>query len=337
MKLFAALVLAFTALLARAEDKVTYPTFGTIERFDPRLDKLIPKDAKIEKLAEGLKWAEGPLWIKDGGFLICSDVPQNTIFKWKEGDTKLSEYMKPSGYTGDIPRGGEPGSNGLTLDASGRLILCEHGDRRIARVEKDGKKKTLADKFDGKRFNSPNDVCVKSNGDIYFTDPPYGLIKNWDDPAREQEFCGVYRISEKDGSVTVLTKELVRPNGLAFSPDEKILYVAQSDGQKPIIMAFEVKDDGTLGAGKLFFDAKPLQKPGVKGSPDGMKVDKDGNLFATGPGGVLIIAPDGTHLGTIATDVATANCNWGEDGTVLYICADHAIARVKTTTKGNRY
>ena len=320
-----------------AEDKPAYPAFGTIERLDPRLDKLIPKDAKMEKLAEGLTWAEGPLWIKDGGFLICSDVPQNTVFKWKEGDTKLSVFMTPSGYTGTKPRGGEPGSNGLAIDASGRIIMCEHGDRRISRVEKDGKKTTLADKYDGKRFNSPNDVVVRKNGDIYFTDPPYGLVKNWDDPARELDFCGVFRISAKDGAVSLMTKELVRPNGLAFSPDEKILYVAQSDGEKPIIMAYEVKDDGTLGAGKVFFDAKPLKKPGKKGAPDGMKVDKDGNLFATGPGGILIIAPDGTHLGTLDTGVATANCNWGEDGTVLYICADKCIARIKTTTKGNGF
>ena len=200
MKIPAIIALCLASLLVHAEDKVVYPTFGNIERLDPRLDKLIPKDAKLEKLADGLDWSEGPLWIKDGGFLIFSDVPQNTIFKWKEGDTKVSVYMKPSGYTGDTPRSGEPGSNGITADASGRLILAEHGDRRISRVEKDGKKTTLADKYDGKRFNSPNDVCVKSNGDFYFTDPPYGLVKNWNDPARELDVCGVYRISGKDGN-----------------------------------------------------------------------------------------------------------------------------------------
>ncbi|HYG73984.1 MAG TPA: SMP-30/gluconolactonase/LRE family protein [Planctomycetota bacterium] len=313
----------------------SYPTFGSITRNDPRLDKLIPTDAKLEKLAEGFNWSEGPIWLPNEKILVFSDVPENVIFKWKEGDKTASVFLKPSGYTGSVPRTGEPGSNGLTLDHEGRLILCEHGDRRVARLEKDGKTKTtLADKFDGKRFNSPNDVVVKSNGDVYFTDPPYGLVKNWDDPARELDWCGVYRIS-KDGTVTVLHKDLKRPNGLAFSPDEKILYVAQSDHAAPTITAFPVKEDGTLGSGKVFFDCSALAKQKKKGLPDGLKVDKDGNLFATGPGGVLIIAPDGTHLGTIETGEATANCNWGDDGSTLYITADMYLCRVKTSTKGN--
>ena len=332
--LLSVLVCASWMETSMAEEKVEYPTFGSIERKDPRLDALLPKEARMEKLASGFKWAEGPIWNKAGSFILFSDVPENVIYKWQEGDTKATPFMRPSGYTGSVARGGEPGSNGLTMDKSGRLILCEHGDRRVARQELDGTKKTLADKYDGKRLNSPNDVVVKSNGDVYFTDPPYGLVKNWEDPAREQDVCGVYRVAE-DGKVTLLTGELKRPNGLAFSPDEKILYVAQSDGEKPIIMAYPVKDDGTIDAGKVFFDALPLAKQGKKGAPDGMKVDKDGNLWATGPGGVLILAPDGTHLGTLATGVNTANCNWGDDGSVLYITADKQLCRVKTSTKGN--
>jgi gluconolactonase len=312
-----------------------YETFGSIERKDPRLDALLPKDAALEKLAAGFDWAEGPVWVKKEKMVLFSDVPQNTIYQWREGWTKAEPFLTPSGYTGSTPRGGEPGSNGLTLDHKGRLILAEHGDRRVARYDFEKKTKvSLARTQDGKRFNSPNDVAVKSNGDIYFTDPPYGLVKNWDDPAREQPHCGVYRISKDDGSVTLLTPKMTRPNGLAFSPDEKILYVAQSDPAAPVIMAFAVKGDGTLDEGKVFFDAAALAKTGVKGLPDGMKVDKKGNLWATGPGGVLILAPDGTHLGTIHTGEATANCAFGGDGSVLYITADMYLARIRTLVKG---
>jgi len=315
----------------KSHDK-PYPAFGQIERKDARLDKLLPADAKLEKLAEGFAWSEGPVWVKKGGYLLFSDIPNNAIRKWKDGDG-LSVYLQPAGYTGQQARGGEPGTNGLTLDRDGRLVMCEHGDRRIARQEADGKKTTLADKYDGKRFNSPNDLCYKSNGDLYFTDPPYGLPKNWDDPSRELDFCGVYRLS-RDGKVTLLTKELTRPNGIAFSPDEKTLYVAVSDPLKAVYMSFPVQADGTLGQGKVFFDATAWAKDKRPGLPDGIKVDQDGNLWGTGPGGVHIFAPDGTHLGTINTGEKTANCNWGEDGTVLYITADMYLARIKTLTKG---
>lgn len=333
-----ALTFSITHPTAAGDDKKPdYPTMGKIERNAPAFDKLIPKDAVIEKIADGFDWSEGPIWVnKDGGYLLASDIPKNSIFKWQEGKEKTL-FLKPAGYTGSKERGGEPGSNGLTLDSEGRLTLCEHGDRRVTRIEKDGKTKTvLVDKYDGKRFNSPNDLCYKSNGDLYFTDPPYGLEKNWDDPARELDFCGVYRLS-KDGKLTLLTKEMTRPNGICFSPDEKTLYVANSDPKKAIWMSFPVKADGTLGEGKVFFDATKSVGEEKKGLPDGMKADKDGNLFATGPGGVLVFSPDGKHLGTLATGVATSNCNWGNDGTVLYITADKALARVKTSTKGNRW
>jgi gluconolactonase len=317
------------------ENDMGYLTMGTIERKDAGFDQLIPKNAVIEKLADGMDWTEGPVWVPDGKFLLYSDIPKNLIWKWKEGEGK-SVYMTPAGYTGMKRRVGEPGSNGLTLDSDGRLVLCEHGDRRITRLEKNDRKTVLADKFEGKRFNSPNDLVYKSNGDLYFTDPPYGLEKNWDDPARELDFCGVFRLS-KDGKLTLLTKDLTRPNGIAFSPDEKTLYIAVSDPDKAVWMAYDVKEDGALGKGRVFFDSTEWVKAKQKGLPDGMKVDKAGNLFATGPGGLHVFSPDGKLLGTLATGVATANCNWGDDGSVLYIAADKAICRVKTTTKGKGF
>ncbi|MBX6316350.1 MAG: SMP-30/gluconolactonase/LRE family protein [Isosphaeraceae bacterium] len=327
--------LALACSTALAQGEKSYPTLGTIERKDPRLDKLVPPNAVIERLAEGFDWAEGPVWVPKGEYLLFSDVPQNTVFQWKEG-VGVRPFLKPSGYTGNVPRGGEPGSNGLLLDPQGRLILCQHGDRRVARLEEDGRFTTLADRYEGKRLNSPNDGVFKSNGDLYFTDPPYGLLKLNDDPQKELPFNGVYRLS-KEGKLTLLTKEMTFPNGIAFSPDEKTLYVANSDPNQALWMAFPVKDDGTIGTGRVFFDATPLAKQGKKGLPDGMKVDKDGHLFATGPGGVLIFAPDGTHLGTLATGEATANCGWGNDGSVLYITADMYLARLKTSTKGKGF
>jgi gluconolactonase len=319
--------------VAPAQEKRSYPTLGTIERADPRFDRLVPRDATIEKLAEGFDWAEGPVWLREGNYLLFSDVPRNTVFQWKESQVGTTVFLNPSGYTGKTARGGEPGSNGLTLDPKGRLVLCQHGDRRVARRENDGTMTTLADRYEGKRFNSPNDAIYKSNGDLYFTDPPYGLLKLNDDPQKELPFNGVYRV-KPDGSVTLLTREMTFPNGLAFSPDEKTLYVANSDPNKAIWMAFDVKDDGTLGKGRVFFDATKWFKAGKKGLPDGMKVDQAGNLFATGPGGVVVFDPDGTHLGTFNTGEATANCGWGEDGSTLYITADMYLCRVRLTTKG---
>jgi gluconolactonase len=309
-----------------------YPVLGKIVRKDARLDSLLPADAKIEVLASGFDWSEGPVWDKNGGYLLFSDVPQNKIYKWspKEG---LSTYMKPSGFTGAFTDRLEPGTNGLTIDDKGRLISCDHGDRRIASLEPGEGKRTLVDNYQGKRLNSPNDLAIKSNGDIYFTDPPYGLRRAKEDEHRELDFCGVYRLA-KNGELTLLTKELKFPNGLAFSPDEKTLYVQQSDRTKAIIMAFEVNGDGTLGAERVFFDETPWVKQGLPGLPDGMKVDRDGNVFATGVGGVHVFAADGTHLGTLDTGEANGNCAWGDDGSTLYINADMWLCRVKTTTKG---
>lgn len=330
LRLLTALATSLGLTSALAQQPAT-GTIGTIERLDPALDSLIPANAIMEKLAEGFDWSEGPVWQSADGSLLFSDVPQNVVYAWKPGS--LREFLRPSGREASpLPGQREPGSNGLTLDSQGRLVLCQHGDRRVARLEPDGSKAALAERFEGKRFNSPNDLVFKSNGDLYFTDPPYGLPELEKDPAKELPYQGVFRLAP-GGKLTLLTQELSFPNGLAFSPDEKTLYVANSDPQRAIWMAYPVKPDGTLGTGRVFYDATPLRK-GRRGLPDGMKVDRRGNLFATGPGGVLIFSPDGRHLGTLNTGEATANCAWGDDGSTLYITADGYLCRIKTTTSG---
>jgi len=305
---------------------------GRIVRVDPRFDKLVPPDAKVEKLADGFTWVEGPIWNREGQFLLFSDIPANSVHKWQEGKG-VSLFLKPSGYTGSSPFAGkEPGSNGLTLDAAGRLVLCQHGDRRIARLEKDGRQTLLADRYDGKRLNSPNDLAFKSNGDLYFTDPPFGLPKAFDDPGKEMGLQGVYRLSS-DGTLMLLIKDLKAPNGIAFSPDENILYISDADPKRAAWWAYDVKEDGRVTNGRIFFDATRWRKDPFFG-PDGLKVDKDGNLFGARPGGISVFAPDGTHLGSIEIGGATSNLNWGNDGSVLYITGGSAIYRIKTTTKG---
>ena len=327
MKILSALL--SLAACAFAAERPIPPFQMSIERLDPAFDKIVAPDAKVEKLAEGFTWSEGPTWIDRG--VVFSDVPENIAYRWKEGLIKAEIFLNPSGLTTPTPGFREQGSNGLATDPQGRLILCQHGDRRIARLE-DGKFVTLADRFEGKRFNSPNDLALRKNGDIYFTDPPYGLDKLNDSPLKEIPFNGVYRLS--NAQVSLVTKELTFPNGIAFSPDEKILYVAVSDSKAPRLMAYDVKEDGSVGAGRVFFDAKPLSAQGRKGSCDGMKVDKDGNVWATGPGGVLVIAPNGKHLGSILTNQPTGNCCWGEEGSTLFVTANMFLVRVKTLTKG---
>lgn len=326
-----AALVALSASAVIGQRTSNFPDIGKVHRYDPRLDKILAADAKIEVIGSGFEWAEGPVWIKDGGYLLFSDIPRNSVMKWKEGEG-VTLFLKPSGYTGVVDYGREPGSNGLTVDAQGRLVSCEHGDRRVSRLEKDGGKRTLVDNYMGRRLNSPNDLVFKSNGDLYFTDPPYGLPKNWDDPRRELDFCGVYRLS-KDGKLTLLNKDLTRPNGLAFSPDEKKLYVAQSDPKKAVVMEFPVKEDGTLGTGHVFADlTESVDK--MPGLPDGMKMDHNGNLFTSGPGGIYVFGPDGKRLGRIETGEKTANCAWGGDGSTLYMTADMYICRIKTLTRG---
>jgi gluconolactonase len=337
----AAILLATPGVPAAEPGTDVLPTVGSIERLDPRFDALVPPAAVIEVLASGFAWSEGPVWVSNdraglpAGSLLFSDIPHNRIHRWQPGKG-LDIFMEPAGFTGPAGYGNERGSNGLTLDREGRLICCEHGDRRVSRLEPGGGKKTLADSYRGKRLNSPNDAVVHSSGTIYFTDPPYGLPKGWDDPRRELDFCGVYRLAA-DGTLTLECDTMTRPNGIALSPDEQTLYVAQSDPAAPIWRAFAVAADGTLAdaktGGRVFFDATALAKT-RRGNPDGLKVDAAGNLFATGPGGVLVFAPDGTHLGTLLTGQATANCAFGEDGKTLFITADSLLCRVRLATKG---
>ncbi len=327
-KRYCILIAAFISFSLQAQQR----TIGKIISLDPAFDFLMDKNEKIEVLADSFMWSEGPVWVKDSNYLFFSDVKRNTIFKWKEGEG-LSQFLKPSGYTGHGIYSNEPGSNGLIINNKGELVACEHGDRRVSAMPlAAGGKRTLADSYRGKLFNSPNDIVQKSNGDYYFTDPAYGLPEN---PLSRNEIMGVYRIS-KNGIITLLVNNMT-PNGLAFSPDEKILYVAQSLPKKAIIMSFTVKADGTLGAGKVFFDATNMVEKGLPGLPDGMKTDVNGNLFATGPGGVLVISPSGKLLGRIDTTQPTANCAWGDNGSTLYITANMLLCRIKTKTKGKGF
>lgn len=311
-------------------------TIGHVERLDPALDDLLAEDALVEVLADGFDWSEGPVWVGEGGYLLFSDVPANAVFRWREGEGHR-RWLEPSGYTGGTARGGEPGSNGLLLDATGRLVLCQHGDRRLARLEAplkgpEARFTTVADRWQGRRFNSPNDLALHSSGAIYFTDPPYGLEAGPEDPGREIDFSGIYRV-DPDGRVSLLSDELSRPNGIAFSPDERTLYVANSDPERAVWMAWDVESDGGVANGRVFFDATDLVAE-LPGLPDGLKVDAAGNLFATGPGGVLVLAPDGRHLGTIHTTQATANCAFGDGGRYLYMTADRYLLRIRLGAAG---
>lgn len=304
---------------------------GKLIKADPAFDKIAPGNAVIEKIAGGYIFTEGPLWMRgEGGYLLFSDVPGNAIYRWNK-DGKTSTFRKPV-FAGTVPEGQFLGSNGLLLDKQGRLISCEHGNRRVARTEKDGTIKVLADRFEGKRLNSPNDAVYKRNGDLYFTDPPYGFAKQDDDPAKELQFNGVYRLTPS-GKLDLLVKDMTRPNGLAFSPDEKKLYIANSDPARKIWMVYDVQADGTLSGGRVFYD---VTKETAEGLPDGMKVDSEGNVYGTGPGGIWVFSPAGKHLGTIAPTEVPANCNWGDDGKTLYMTARTGVYRVKLNSKGNR-
>ncbi|MBM3983169.1 MAG: SMP-30/gluconolactonase/LRE family protein [Planctomycetes bacterium] len=312
-------------------------TLGSLDSKDAKFDALVDKDAKIEVLADGYKWTEGPAWFKTENVLLFTDIPNNRIVKFDPKTGKTSDFLKPSGYTGKEEfKGTEPGANGLAFAKDGGLWLCQHGDRRVAKLGGDGKLYTVVEKFEGKRFNSPNDLVFAKNGDLYFTDPPYGLPGNVLDPKnphKELDFQGVYRFSAK-GELTLLTKEMTKPNGIGLSPDEKTLYVANSDPDKAIWMAFPL-EDGKLGKGKVLYDATADVKASPnKGLPDGLKVDKDGNVFATAVNGVYVFSPDGKLLGRIVTNDKTANCGWGDDGSTLYMSTNDKLTRIKTKTKG---
>ncbi len=322
-------------------DTRNFPKLGTIHRLDPRLDDLLAPDAVIEVIAAGFDWCEGPVWRPDaadeanGGHLLFSEIPSNTVRRWDEGKG-LSVYLPAAGYTGHGRYSREPGSNGLALDPQGRLVSCEHGDRRVSVLTPGGGKRTLADHYQGQRFHSPNDLTISRRGDIYFTDPPYGLPQGENDPSRELSFYGVFRIAAGTGEVTLVTDKMTRPNGIALSPDEKTLYVAQSDGRATLIMAFPVQPDGSTGEGRVFKDMTPSQ-PGMKGSCDGLKVDARGNLWATAPGGLHIITPEGEVLGRLETGEFISNCAFGgRDGTTLFFTNDMYVCRVQTKVRGAR-
>ncbi len=303
---------------------------GSIEMLDPSLLSVIDTSAAIEIVAEGFDWSEGPLWVESQKMLLFSDIPPNKIYKWTE-EKGAELYLTPSGYTGSVPRGGEPGSNGLILNAEGRLVLCQHGDRRMAMMDADltapaPRFITLSDNYEGKRLNSPNDAVYRSNGDLFFTDPPYGLLKNVDDSSKEIPFQGVYRVS--NGKTYLLTDSLTRPNGILFLNNEKELLVANSDPDKAMWYHFDITPAGTLLNPRIFFDATEMAKT-KQGLPDGMKVTKSGILFATGPGGVFIFSASGKHIGHLNIPEACSNIALADDDKTLFITADMYLLRVK--------
>lgn len=312
----------------KAEEKPREPE--TIVRLDPMLDEIVPKDARIEKLAGGFTFVEGPLW-RPNGVLWFSDVVGNVVRQWAPDGT-VTEILKPGGYDGNaLPAGGYVGPNGETADRDGGALVCQHGNRRIIRISKDKKVTTLVDKFEGRKLNSPNDLVYRSDGSLFFTDPPYGLPKADEDPAKELKFNGVFKLTK--GKLQVIIKDLTRPNGIALSPDEKTLYVANSDEKQKIWMRYDLAPNGTVSNGRVFADVTNEKENGL---PDGMKVDSKGNVYATGPGGVWIFSPDGKHLGTIKPPETPANCGWGDDGKSLYITATTGLYRIKLAVAGQK-
>jgi gluconolactonase len=302
----------------------------SIVRLDPALDALIPRDAAVEKLAGGFTFIEGPVW-RPNGVLWFSDVVGNVVRQWSP-DGQVIEILRPGGYDGhSLPAGGFNGPNGSTRSTDGSVVLCQHGNRRIVRLDSKMNITTVVDNFEGKKLNAPNDLVYRSDGTLYFTDPPYGLPMGDADPTKEIPFNGVFKLS--NGKLQVVVKDMTRPNGLAFSPDEKTLYVANSDENYRIWMRFDVNADGTLRNGRVFADVSAEPEDGL---PDGMKIDALGNIWATGPGGIWVFTPDGKHLGTIKPPEQPANCGWGEDGKTLFITAVTGLYRVRTSVAGQK-
>jgi gluconolactonase len=301
-----------------------------ITRFHQDFDRLLPPDPHVEKVADGFTFTEGPLW-RPPGVLWFSDVVGNVVRQWSP-DGKVVELLRPGGYDGNsLPAGGFIGPNGMTTAPNGDVLLCQHGNRRIARIGKDMQVTTLVDSYQGKRLNAPNDLVFRSDGTLFFTDPPYGLPRQDDDPAKELPFNGVFKL--KDGTLDVLITDLTRPNGIAFSPDEKTLYVSNSDDSRKIWMKYDVAADGSVSNGRMLFDATQDKDGGV---PDGMKIDVLGNIWATGPSAVYVFSPEGTLLGTIKPPEDPANCGWGDDGRTLYITAETGLYRIRTAVMGQR-
>jgi len=334
------LLVAFSATACAAEPAATTSNApvkvedARIDRWDPAMDAIVPQDWKVEKLAEGFGWAEGPIWIKSGGYLLFTDVPGNKMWKWSEKGG-LEKFLDPSGApTFDPNIWREAGANGLAVFDAKSILLADTGNRGIQKLDLDSKQKTpVAMSFEGKKFSSPNDVVKMKNGVVFFTDPPYGFKKFDDAPEKEIPFNGVYRAG-KDGKVTAIEKELTRPNGVALSPDEGVLYVAQSEGTKAIVNAYSLDKDGNVTGKKLFADFTDLAKPDAPGAPDGLTVAEDGTVFVTGPGGVLVVSKDGKRLGRIWDGKQTANCKFGDDGKTLYMTSHNMLARIRLNIKG---
>jgi gluconolactonase len=302
----------------------------SIIRLDPAIDELLPAHACVEKLAEGFTFSEGPLW-RPNGVLWFSDVIGNVTRQWSP-DGRVIELLRPGGYDGNgLPPGGYIGPNGCTAGQDGSVVLCQHGNRRIVSIDRQMQISTVVDNFEGNKLNSPNDLVYRSDGTLYFTDPPYGLPLADQDPHKELPFNGVFKF--KDGKLRLLIDDMTRPNGLAFSPDEQTLYVANSDDNYRIWRSYDVNDDGTLANGRVFADVSAEPEEGL---PDGMKIDSRGNLWATGPGGIWVFTPQGQHLGTIKPPEQPANCAWGDDGTTLYITAVTGLYRIKTSVRGQQ-
>ncbi len=308
---------------------------GTVLKFDAALDEILPADYKIEKLAGGYGFIEGPVWVTGAGwqgapFLLFSDVLGNAIYEWEPTDGQVSDFKNPV-FEGEFVEGRLIGPNGMTLDKDRNLLVCEHGNRRISKVTPQGEWSTLIDEYEGKKLNSPNDLTFHSNGWLYFTDPPFGLSGQDDNPAKELDFNGIFRLSPDGKTVELLDRRQTRPNGIAFSPDERTMYVSNADPSEKVWTSYQVKEDGTLGLSSKFYDATSETTEGL---PDGLKVDKAGRIFATGPGGVWIFSPDGTHLGTIQPAEIPANVAWGGDGKTLYMTARTGLYRIRLNTEG---
>ena len=329
-----AVIAAGAALAVAPSTRAGAVVIGGVKRFAPELDALIAPDATVEKLTDGIQWAEGPVWVKAGGCLLFSDPPGNVMRKWTRGGG-VSEFLRPSGLAGDASAMREAGSNGLIIGHDGVLLMADSGNRAIARVDLATKQKTiLVGRFEGKRFNSPNDLVQAKDGAIYFTDPPYGLKDDIHSPMKELAFSGVYRLSP-DGTLALLERSLNFPNGIALSPDERTLYISNSDPQRPVILRYALGSDGMPAGSSLFFDGAPLVKKDAPGLPDGMKIDARGNLFASGPGGIFILTPQGKALGLIEIPgKPIANCAFGEDGSTLFLAASDTLACIRTRTKG---
>jgi gluconolactonase len=323
----------FIAFLAGCSD-ATQPAFNTakVRRDDPAMDKLIAPGAEVRKIAEGIGWAEGPVWIKEKGYLLFSDVFGNRIHRWSD-EEGLSTFLEPSGYAGpDLPAIGQAGSNGLSPGPAGSLLMADSGNRSIARLDLSTKTKTvLASHYKDKRFNSPNDLVQASNGSIYFTDPPFGLKDLDNSPVKELSWNGVYRL-DPDGTVTLIDDSLIGPNGIGLSPDGRTLYVANFDAAQPIWVAYTLDAVGNVVSRRIFADGSTEVAQGALGLPDGLCIDEHGNVFASGPGGLYIFAPDGKRLGRIETGEFVSNCEFSEDGSTLYITSHRNVVRIRTNT-----